>query len=90
MRKLEHSTRRLASLLCRQSRGEKAVDGGQANDTTRTPFENMPNGLNLTVELEAPDDAYRKLQEIMDTMRAEKRVEQMEKIEHLKRNTTSD
>ena len=45
------------------------------------PFENTSKGWNFTVELEAPDD--RKLRENMDTMRAEKRVEQMEKIEHL-------
>ena len=48
------------------------------------PFENTPDGWYLTVELEAPDDANRKLQEIMDTMMAEKRVEQMEKFAHLK------
>ena len=31
------------------------------------PFEGTPNGWNLTVELEAPNGANRKLQEIMES-----------------------
>ena len=46
------------------------------------PFESAPNEWNLTVELEAPNDANSKLQEIMDIMKTEKRLEQTEKIEH--------
>ena len=47
-------------------------------------FGNTPNGWNLTVELEAPGDANRKLQEVMDIMitgktfkRNKQKVEQM-------------
>ena len=43
------------------------------------PFESTPNGWNLTVELEALHDANNKLQEMMDIMMTEKRIEQMEK-----------
>ena len=38
-----------------------------------TSFESTPNGWILTVELEAPNDANNKLQEIMDIMIKEKR-----------------
>ena len=48
------------------------------------PFESTPNGWNLTVELEAPKDVNSKLQEVMDVMMAEKRMEQTEKIEHVR------
>ena len=48
------------------------------------PFESTPNGWNLTVELEAPNDANSKLLGIMDTMMTEKRLEQSEQIEHLR------
>ena len=44
------------------------------------PFESTPNGWNLTVELEAPNDANNKLQETMDIMMTERRSEQTEKI----------
>ena len=47
------------------------------------PFESTPNGRNLTLELEAPNDANIKLQEIMDIMMTGKRLEQTEKIEHM-------
>ena len=43
-----------------------------------------PNGWNLTDELEAPDDANSKLQEVNDISMTEKRVEQTEKIEHMR------
>ena len=57
---------------------------GQASDLKRTfgpdrafgrviPFESTPNGWNLTVELEAPNDVNCKLQEIMDIMMTENR-----------------
>ena len=46
------------------------------------PFESSPNGWNLTVELEAPNDANSKLQEIMDITMTEKHLEQTEKLEH--------
>ena len=47
------------------------------------PFESAPNGWNLTVELEAPNDAINSmLQEITDILVTEKRLEQTEKIEH--------
>ena len=43
-------------------------------DTGRViPLESTPNGWNLTVELEAPNDANSKLQEVMDMMMTEKR-----------------
>ena len=45
-----------------------------------TPFESTPNGLNITVEIEAPNDANNKLQDIMDIMMTEKRLERTEKI----------
>ena len=45
-------------------------------------FESTPNEWNLTVELEAPNDANTKLQEVRDIMMTEKRSEQIEKIEH--------
>ena len=45
------------------------------------PFDSTPNGWNLTVELEAPNEANSKLQEVMDIMMTEKRLEQTEKIE---------
>ena len=48
------------------------------------PFETTPNGWNLTVEFEAPNDANSKLQEVMDIMITEKRFEQTEKIEHMR------
>ena len=52
-------------------------------DTGRViPFESTPNEWNLTVELEAPNDANTKLQEVRDIMMTEKRSEQIEKIEH--------
>ena len=38
------------------------------------PFESTPNGLNLTVELEAPQNDNSKLQEVMDIMMTEKSV----------------
>ena len=44
------------------------------------PCESTPNGWNLTVELEAPNDANSKLQEVVDIMMTEKRLEQTEKI----------
>ena len=43
------------------------------------PFESTPNGWNLIVELEAPNDANSKLQEVMDIIMTEKRLEQTEK-----------
>ena len=49
------------------------------------PFESTPNGWNLTVELEALDDANSKLQEVMDIMMTEKHLEQTEKFEHMNR-----
>ena len=48
------------------------------------PFESTPNGGNLTVELEAPNDAHSKLQEVMDIMMTDRRLEQTEKIEHMR------
>ena len=54
-------------------------------DTGRVlPFESTPNGWNFTVELEAPNDASSKLPEVMDIMRTEKRLEQTEKIDHMR------
>ena len=44
------------------------------------PFESTPNGWNLTVELGVPNDANSKLQEVMDIMMTEKRLE----IEHVR------
>ena len=41
-----------------------------------TPFESTPNGWNLTVELDAPNDANSKLQEIMDITMIGKNLEQ--------------
>ena len=37
-----------------------------------------------SVELEAPNDANSKIQEIMDIMMTENRLEQTEKMEHMK------
>ena len=48
------------------------------------PFESTPNGWNLTVELEAPNHTNNKLQEVMDIMMIEKRLEQTEKIVHMR------
>ena len=48
------------------------------------PFESTPNGWNLTVELEAPNDANSKLQEVMHTMMTEIRLEQTENLEHMR------
>ena len=48
------------------------------------PFESRPNGWNLTVELEAPNDANSKFQEIMDIMMTEKLLEQTEKTKHMR------
>ena len=48
------------------------------------PFESTPSGWNFTVELEAPSDANSKLQEIMDIMMTEKRLEQNEKTDHMR------
>ena len=42
-----------------------------------------PNGWNLTVELEASKNTNIKLQEVMDIMMTEQRVEQTEKVEHM-------
>ena len=39
------------------------------------PFEPTATGWNLTMELEAPENANKKLQEVMDTKTAEKRME---------------
>ena len=46
------------------------------------PFESTPNGWTFAVELEAPNDANNKLQEIMDIMITEKRLEQTENRTH--------
>ena len=43
------------------------------------------NGWNLTVELEAPNDATSMSQEVMDIMMTEKGLEQTEKTEHMRR-----
>ena len=48
------------------------------------PFEGTPKGWNFTVELEAPNNANNKLQEVMDIMMTEKRLEQTGKIEHMR------
>ena len=48
------------------------------------PFESTPNVLKLTVELEAPNNANNKSQEIMDIMMTKKRLDHTEKIEHMK------
>ena len=48
------------------------------------PIESTPTGWNLTVELEAPNHANGKLQEVMDIMMTEKRLERTEKIDHLR------
>ena len=46
------------------------------------PSASTPNGWNLTVELEAPNNANSKLQEVMDIMMAEERLEKTENVEH--------
>ena len=46
-------------------------------------FERTPNVWNFTDELEAPIDVNSKLQEVMDIMMTENRLEQTEKIEHM-------
>ena len=48
------------------------------------PFESTPLGWNLTVELEAPNDANSELQEVMDILMTEKRLEQTENIDHMR------
>ena len=47
------------------------------------PFESTPNGY-LTGELQAPNDFNSRLKEVMDIMMTEKRLEQTEKIEHVR------
>ena len=77
------------------SRSKKASDSCQTHgpdrafaytiDTGRViPSESTPNGWNLTVELVAPNDANSKLQEVMDSMMTEKRLEETEKSEHMR------
>ena len=46
------------------------------------PFGSTPVGWNLTVELEAPDDANNKLQEVMDIVMTEQRLEKTENVRH--------
>ena len=48
------------------------------------PIESTPKGWNLTVEIEAPNDANSKFHEVMDIMMTEKRLEQTEKTEHMR------
>ena len=48
------------------------------------PFESTPNEWNVTIELDVPNDANSKLHEVMDIMMAEERLEQTEKIEHMR------
>ena len=48
------------------------------------PIESTPNGWNFTAGLEAPNDANSKLQEVMDIMMTEQRLEQRVKVEHLR------
>ena len=50
-----------------------------------TPFESSPKGWNITSKLEVPNDANSKLQEVMDIIMVEKRLEQTEIIEHKRR-----
>ena len=42
-----------------------------------------PNGWNITLALEAPSDANRKLQDVMDIMSTEQGLEETEKVERL-------
>ena len=52
-------------------------------DTGRViPPERTPNGWNLAAELEAPNDAKSKLQEVTNMMMTGKRLEQTENVEH--------
>ena len=54
------------------------------------PFESTLNGWNLAIELEAPNDANSKLQEVMDIMITKKRTEQTEKMPHANKQIDVD